>query len=661
VMLAELGSSPLGETYGGFVDRVESGGAAGLDLDLLVPLHHEDRETEVKGSIILKDNSLKVLPDGPALEHIKGQLAFTNHGISGTALKARLLDTPVNVDVATDAVAGVTRIALNGPLDVATYLAGKWPGPAARIAGRSDWNVQLAIGRLHGRKEVPEVDLALDSDLQGMAIDLPEPLGKKAEERRRLTIDIDRVSKPDKTLRVAYADLLQVVCALHDSDAGMACSRADIHLGAGKAELPEAKLLYVSGRIPAFSLTRWEPLLETAGSGPGLPVKLDLTIGELEVMQQAVRDVTLRSEESGVVRQFTLDGPGSAGTVEITRTGAGVEKVTMNLERLFLEKHAVPGAAKTAAARADSFPELQVTIRKLIYDGVNYGELQLQAVHRANALHVDRLLLDSRKLKLEATGDWKTVNDRNLSQFDVEVKDGKLGTLLKELKYKENMSGGKLTASLHGSWQGAPWDASPARVNGKLHVLIKDGQLLGVEPGAGRVLGLLSLHTLQRRLSLDFRDLFSKGFAFDRIEGNFVLDNGDAYTNDLVINGPAARIEISGRIGLAKNDYDELVTVIPSMTSSIPLAGAIAGGPAVGAALFVAEHLFGDELEKASSFTHTHYSVTGPWSDPVFTKIELPSATPAEKAPAKAADKTPAKQTATPAVEPAGNTPAKAE
>jgi uncharacterized protein (TIGR02099 family) len=661
VMLAELGSCPLGETYGGFVDRVESVGAAGLNLNLLVPLHHDDNELEVKGSIILKDNSLKVLPDGPALEHIKGQLAFTNHGISGNALKARLLDAPVNVDVATDAAAGVTRIDLNGPLDVASYLAGKWAGPAARIAGRSDWNVHLAVGRLHGRNEVPEVDLALDSDLQGITVDLPQPLGKTAQESRRLTIEIDRVSKPDKTLRVAYADLLQGVCALRESGGGVVCSRANIHLGAGKAVLPEAKLLSVSGRIPVFSLTGWQPVFEAAGTGPGLPVKLDLTIDELEVMQQAVRDVTLRSEASGLVRQFTLDGPGSAGTVELTRTGRGVEKITMNLERLFLEKHPLGGAAKTAAVRADGFPELQITIRKLSYNGVNYGELQLQAVHRANALHLDRLLLDSKKLKLEATGDWKTVDDGNLSQFDVEVKNGKLGTLLKELKYKEDISGGKLTATLHGSWKGAPWEFEPARVNGKLHVLVKDGQLRGVEPGAGRVLGLLSLHTLQRRLSLDFSDLFSKGFAFDRIEGNFVLDNGNAYTNDLVINGPAARIEISGRIGLAKNDYDELVTVIPNMTSSIPLAGAIAGGPAVGAALFVAQRLLGDELEKASSFTHKYYSVTGPWSDPVFTKIEAPAAESTSKNPAKPVEIPPVREAEKPPATAAEKTPAKAE
>ncbi len=288
------------------------------------------------------------------------------------------------------------------------------------------------------------------------------------------------------------------------------------------------------------------------------------------------------------------------------------------------------------SAKIEEFPELQITVRKFKYDGVNLGEVQLQANRKADTVHVERLLVASKKITFQAAGDWHSVNGQNLSQFDIDITEGNLAKLLEAFNFREKMTGGDLSGSLHASWQGAPWEFKPARVNGKLHLLIKDGQLLDVEPGAGRVFGLVSLHTLPRRLSLDFSDLFKKGFAFDRIEGNFVLDNGDAYTNDLLIEGPAARIEISGRIGLANTDYDELVTVIPSMSSSLPLAGAIAGGPAIGAALYVAQRLLGDELENATWFTHTHYAVTGPWSDPVYTKIEIPPEGAGDKTPAKA-------------------------
>jgi len=146
--------------------------------------------------------------------------------------------------------------------------------------------------------------------------------------------------------------------------------------------------------------------------------------------------------------------------------------------------------------------------------------------------------------------------------------------------------------------------------------------LLDVEPGAtGRMLGLLSLNTLPRRLSLDFSDLFSKGFRFDEISGSFVIDDGNAYTNDLLVDGPAAKIEISGRIGLADQDYDELVTVIPSVKTGIPLAGTLAGGPIVGAALLVAQTLLEGKLGAINRLAEKQYSVTGPWDDPVIEKL----------------------------------------
>jgi uncharacterized protein YhdP len=234
-------------------------------------------------------------------------------------------------------------------------------------------------------------------------------------------------------------------------------------------------------------------------------------------------------------------------------------------------------------------------------------------------------------LNVRANGDWRELDGESLSQFELTINDGRLDKLLKAFDYREEISGGDMSGWLRASWRGAPWDFRPERLEGKLYLLIKDGQLLNVKPGAGRVFGLVSLHTLQRRLSLDFSDLVKKGFAFDRIEGHFALDNGDAYTNDLFIEGPAARIDISGRIGLADKDYDELISVAPHLSSSLPLAGAIAGGPAVGAALLVAQRLLGKQLEQATRLGYKQYTVTGPWSNPVYTVVELPPADPGKE------------------------------
>jgi uncharacterized protein YhdP len=134
------------------------------------------------------------------------------------------------------------------------------------------------------------------------------------------------------------------------------------------------------------------------------------------------------------------------------------------------------------------------------------------------------------------------------------------------------------------------------------------------------VLSILSIHSLQRRLSLDFSDLFGKGFSFDRIQGHITFLDGVAYTNDLTIEGPAAQIEIAGRTGFVARDYDQLVTVTPLVSSNIPLAGVLAGGPAVGAALFVAERLFGERMNRLARY---QYQVTGPWDEPKLERISV--------------------------------------
>jgi uncharacterized protein YhdP len=138
----------------------------------------------------------------------------------------------------------------------------------------------------------------------------------------------------------------------------------------------------------------------------------------------------------------------------------------------------------------------------------------------------------------------------------------------------------------------------------------------------------LSLTTLPRRLSLDFTDLFSKGFSFDLIHGDFDIDSGDAYTTNLYLEGPPARIEASGRVGLRDEDYDQLVTVTPRLTSSLPLAGAIVGGPVAGGVLFAVDKLFGKRIDKISSY---QYTITGPWTDPVITRLKESAPKPDDK------------------------------
>src|SRR5690606_24788631 len=100
-------------------------------------------------------------------------------------------------------------------------------------------------------------------------------------------------------------------------------------------------------------------------------------------------------------------------------------------------------------------------------------------------------------------------------------------------------------------WPGSPGAFSLDALDGWLEVSVGKGRIPEVDPGGvGRVFGLLSLSEIPRRLALDFSDFFGSGLAFNRIEGRFVFDDGQAITDDLLIDGPAAEIHIRGRTGL---------------------------------------------------------------------------------------------------------------
>jgi uncharacterized protein (TIGR02099 family) len=633
VMMAELGSSPLGERYGAFVDNVTTSGPAVLDLDILVPLvSSDDAPIEVDGNVGLSNNTLFINNSEYGLEKMTGNILFNDDGLSGKGLTATLFGKKALANVWTDTATGATHISLDGRLGLLEKLAGDNEMFSASVTGTTDWHILIGISELGHRSEIPRVALNIRSHLEGIEVELPAPFGKGAGEQRILLVNSADVTRTNKHFVFNYGDGVNGMLALTRNRNGLNLERGNIAVGGAEPALPEQKQLLVTGQLDQLSVTEWLAVLPDVSSG-GLPVNLAISTDRLEVLGFETDDVTIKTGREGKVHYLELSGQGASGRVRLTTLDDKLEKVNVNLDHLRIKQKDTPedredgglvDAPEDQFQPAD-FPALQVTIQQLSYGKADFGRFECQANRVGEAVHIERLVFDSELLALRASGDWYPDAGQPVSDFDVSVSGGKMGALLDVFGYQENVSGGRLYGDLKAGWPGAPWDVSPAKMEGNLKLIIKDGQLVDVEPGAGRLLGLLSLHTIQRRLSLDFSDIFKKGFSFDRIGGNFILKDGNAHTGDLNIEGPAARIEITGRIGLADEDYDQVVTIIPSVSSSIPIAGAIAGGPIVGAALLLAEKLLEKELEQVTRFSQQRYHVTGPWSEPVYKRIKRPA------------------------------------
>ena len=180
----------------------------------------------------------------------------------------------------------------------------------------------------------------------------------------------------------------------------------------------------------------------------------------------------------------------------------------------------------------------------------------------------------------------------------------------------------KITGNL--AWAGAPNDFDYPSLTGKLTLRTGAGQFTKIDPGIGKLLGVLSLQALPRRITLDFRDVFSEGFAFDDINGDFRIQKGLMHTDNLKLEGPAAQVTLTGNIDLARETQQLDVRVKPALSSTFSAGAAVLFlanpivGAAVGAGTLLAQKLLNNPLDQIFSYD---YRVTGSWSDPQVERV----------------------------------------
>jgi uncharacterized protein YhdP len=232
-------------------------------------------------------------------------------------------------------------------------------------------------------------------------------------------------------------------------------------------------------------------------------------------------------------------------------------------------------------------------------------------------MQLSDLLLTGPALNLSGQARWQ-LRPRSYSEMKLHLQSPDFGAMLRHLKVASVITRGKADVEAELNWPGTLAEGSLATLGGSAHARIEDGMVDEVEPGAGRLLGLLSLQALPRRLVLDFRDLFQKGLDFTRIEGDVSLGGGNAYTSNLEMDSAAALVRIDGRTGLVARDYDQRVIVVPNLSGTAPVVGTLAFGPQVGALLLLFQRLLKKNVDEAA---RTEYRVTGPWEQPVIEKV----------------------------------------
>jgi uncharacterized protein YhdP len=395
--------------------------------------------------------------------------------------------------------------------------------------------------------------------------------------------------------------------------------------------------VWIRGALKSLDFDEWLAFSRggTSSAGEGEPTYTvagaDVKFGQVDFFGRRFSELGVTASAQNGVTQIGLAGRELEGAV--TWRGEGKGRLTARMKKLTLpasEGKPLAPTAKPPSGKPLELPALDVIAEQFQYGQKQLGKLELIAVHQERDWRIERLRLSSPDNVLNADGLWQGWLTQPRTHLNVRMDIADIGKTLARWQMPAGVRGG--TAKIEGqlSWAGGPPDFDFPTLTGQLGIDASKGQFVKLEPGLGKLLGILSLQSLPRRISLDFRDIFSDGFAFDSIVGSVKIDRGIANADNFRIAGPAARIVMSGDVDLAHESQKLRVRVTPHLSEAASLAGALIGGPVIGAAAFLAQKILRDPIEKLASF---EYVVTGSWSDPQVSKPERPALTSTEGGP----------------------------
>jgi len=404
-----------------------------------------------------------------------------------------------------------------------------------------------------------------------------------------------------------------------------------VHAGSAGAIVPIDRGVELSGRLDFVRFDDW--LSMTAGdkgaAGAEQPDwqetwhKADLDINQLSAFGLLYSDVRLQADQDEQNWQVELESPGLAGHLTVPLDLDNGLPIMADMERLWLvdaEPEPEEGESdKPADPR--KIPFVEVKADDFVINKIHFGSLSATIRDVTGGILIEPIKMQGPTFTIDGNGAWLVhPNDDTLRQshLAMNLNGTDIKAVLTSLDYDPVIEGKSIVASADLTWLGGPSNDFLQRADGEFTIRLEEGSLLAVSPGSGRILGVLSIAALPRRLSFDFSDVFDDGLSFDTLKGDFTVDDGNAYTCNLGLEGSVADMGIVGRTGFAANDYDQLAVVRPHVSNLLAVGGVVVGGPVVGAAMLLFSQIFHKPL---STLGESYYRVTGSWDDPAVEQI----------------------------------------
>lgn len=623
-VLDYIGSSPVHKYLGSFTDDVTALGNGRLSLKLDIPLNDE-QSSKVSGSYHFTNSEMDFGKMLPTAREINGELMFTESGVSTTNIVANILGGPASLEI-DSSPDGATKIRLGGRANLAV-LRQLNPHPLlSKMAGDPAWKVEAVV-----KNKLSKV--LLTSSLKGLQSDLPAPLSKRADDTINLRFEMSDLSAGSRLMNIQYGALINSnILNIKNNDGLWEVERGVVNFGntirkAGKEGL------WLMGTLPQLSAEGWGSLVAAFDSGSeGKPIRIggaDLLIQKLTGYGHSLDNLHIGASTRYKILTARLAAKDING--EISWLGSNgqygdhgrliVRLKNFDVGRADGESGSVEEPyidSRAEAATTVALPTIDLTVDRLGLLGRQLGRLELLAQQHDQDYQLDRLRLVNPDGVLNVDGKWKMSSGAPETQVNVRLDLNNAGNILARFGYPDSIKNGK--GKLEGSfnWPGAPASYGKDSLNGKISLDTGKGQFLQIDPGVGKLLSILSLQALPKRITLDFEDVFSKGFEFDRISGSADIKQGVIVTDNLKIEGSSAKVTMSGQMDMVNETQNLRVRIVPTVGNSVALISALVATPVVGAGVYLAGKILNDPLGQLVSF---EYNITGSWVDPKVEKV----------------------------------------
>ncbi len=693
-LLRYMAVSPVGQWTGQMLGDAQSMGRGSLRLMLDIPLNHV-ADTIVQGDVLMAEQdqtSLRLSPQAPWMHGVRGRVQFTQDTLKVDG-RAKVWGQEIQVSGTRDAQ-GVPRFVASGMISAEGMRgAAEWPVLARlahRMSGQTPVTVSIALNRTRpaGTASASSTafsarpELQVESTLQGLQLDLPAPLNKRADTAWPLKL-VHRSDDPEGKTDALLLDLSGPVTAkaeLRRALNGQAVptvlrGMASLTQGNSAPPLPmPTEGIAARVVLPQLDLDAWLALVNqlktdpatgftSTGTGTGtgnttastaandpldsyLPDTLTVKTGSLQLRQRTLKDVTATvAHPVPDVWRAQIDAQQLAGQIEVrpdSGTAGTNSRIVARLSRLQIPEAEADAFEEQAAKNmlgsdTASVPALDIVIDQFEWRGMALGKLEVDAVNRLGnnqgtpplpEWRMTKFRLGNADAQFNATGNWaalgaqqadsKAGKPRHRAAFNFTLDLNNTGALLGRLGMPQTLRGGKGRMTGQVAWLGSPLEPHAASMNGDINVAINEGQFLKAEPGVAKLLGVLSLQSLPRRLALDFRDVFQSGFAFDHIEGDAKITQGVAQTHNLRMRGVQALVLMEGQADLAGETQNLRVFVVPELNAGTASLAYAAINPAIGLGTFIAQVLLRKTVVEA---TTREFTITGTWADPQVERV----------------------------------------